>query len=408
MEYSEAIDWLYGRQAAGIKLGLANIRRLVDELNLPSGNMKIIHVAGTNGKGSACAFVESILRAAGEKTGLFSSPHLISFCERIRIDGIPADKPSVAAGIDALRKLTAEWQHQPTFFEIATALALRIFNHKGIGCAVMEVGLGGRLDSTNVLTPTVCAITPIGLDHQHILGDTLGRIAHEKAGILKPGVVAVSAPQPDEAREVLEKRALAVGATLQFINEPWTASTVSLPGKHQRWNAALAVAALQSGGFKIPGDAIKEGLEGTVWRARFERIKGSGPADIIVDGAHNADSVGALLQTWREMFGNTKPVIICAVAGNKNIQTIIALLAEIAGHFIFPAIQTIRKTASPEDLTRLVPGEIPCNVTATLTEALEQARLSCKPVLVTGSLFLAGETLSLLDQTPGQYEPSEQ
>ncbi len=408
MEYPEAIDWLYGRQATGIKLGLSNMQRLVGELNLPADPMKVVHVAGTNGKGSACAFVESILRATGEKTGLFSSPHLVSFCERIRIDGLPVDKSSVAAGINDLRKLTAEWHPQPTFFEIATALALRIFNLEGIGTAVMEVGLGGRLDSTNVLTPTVCAITPIGLDHQHILGESLGRIAHEKAGILKPGVAAVSAPQPDEAREVLEKQALAVGATLRFISEPWTASKVSLAGNHQRWNAALAVAALQSGGFKIPENAIREGLEGTVWRARFERIKGPGQADIIVDGAHNADSVGALLQTWREMFDNTKPVIICAMAANKDIATIIARLAEIAGHFIFPVIHTMRKTACPEDLTRLVPDEIPSLVTDTLTEALERARLDGRPILVAGSLFLAGEMLSLLDKTPEQYEPSEQ
>ncbi|MCP4846318.1 MAG: bifunctional folylpolyglutamate synthase/dihydrofolate synthase [Verrucomicrobiaceae bacterium] len=408
MEYSEAIDWLYGRQAAGIKLGLSNMQRLVGELNLPPAQMKIVHVAGTNGKGSTCAFVESILRAAGEKTGFFSSPHLVSFCERIRIDGVPTDRSEVAAGINALRQLTAQWQPQPTFFEIATALALKIFSLKNIDTAMMEVGLGGRLDSTNVLTPTVCAITPIGMDHQQILGETLGQIAHEKAGILKPGVTAVSAPQPEEAREVLEKRALEEGAPLHFISEPWTESTVSLPGKHQRWNAALAVAALQHGGFKIPEDAIRKGLGKVIWRARFEHIKGSGKADIIVDGAHNAESVGALLHTWHEMFGDTKPVIICAVAGNKNIATMITLLAEIAGHFIFPTIQTLRTTARPEDLTQLVPDSIPSLATATLTEALETARLDNKPILVTGSLFLAGEMLSLLDKSPDQYEPSEQ
>ena len=408
MEYSAAIDWLYGRQAAGIKLGLANMQRLLGALDLPEDKMKIVHVAGTNGKGSACAFAESILRAAGEKTGLFTSPHLVSVCERIRINGIPSDQPSVAAGIDALRKLTAQWHPQPTFFELATALALRIFNRAGIGTAVMEVGLGGRLDSTNVLTPTVCAITTIGLDHQHILGESLTQIAQEKAGILKPGVTAVSSPQPDEARNVLEKQAAAVGAPLRFISEPWTASAVSLPGKHQRWIASLAAAALQSDGFSIPKDAMRKGLGNAVWRARFERIKSPGQADIIVDGAHNADSAGALLHTWREIFGKTKPVIICAMAANKDAAAIIALLAEIAGHFIFPTIQTLRKTACPGDLTRLAPAEIPSQVTETLSEALEMARLEGSPILVAGSLLLAGEMLSLLDKTPDQYEPSEQ
>ncbi len=408
MQYSQAIDWLYSRQAAGIKLGLANMERLVNELPLSDNDTKIVHVAGTNGKGSVCAFVESVLRAAGEKTGLYSSPHLVSFCERIRIGGNPADKAAIASGINSLQELTADWRPQPTFFEIATALALQIFDHHQVDTAVFEVGLGGRLDSTNVLTPTVCAITPIGLDHQHILGDTHARIAHEKAGILKPGVAAVCAPQPEEVRKVLEKRALAVGTKLTFINKPWTASHVSLPGKHQRWNAALAVAALQAGGFKIPGDAIKEGLAGAVWRARFERIETAGQADIIVDGAHNADSARALVQTWHELFGDTKPVIICAVSANKDIASIIAPLTEIAAHFIFPGLLTLRNTAIPEDLTQLIPSGIPSYCTATPREALEKAQLACKPVLVAGSLFLAGEILSLLDKTTDQYEPSEQ
>lgn len=408
MEYSQAIDWLYSRQAAGIKLGLANIERLLNELSLPAGSTKIVHVAGTNGKGSVCAFVESILRAAGEKTGLFTSPHLVSFCERIRIEGIPAAKSEVASGITSLQKLTACWQRQPTFFELATALALQIFDHHDINTAVMEVGLGGRLDSTNILSPTVCVITPVGLDHRHILGETHAQIAREKAGILKPGVAAVCAPQPDEVRKVLEKRALEVDTTLTFINKPWDSSRVSLPGEHQRWNAALAVAALQAGGFRIPGDAIQRGLAETAWRARFEQIKIPGQADIVVDGAHNADSARALVQTWREIFGEVKPVIICAVSANKDIAPIIARLREIAAHFIFPGLLTLRNTAPSEDLTQFVPPEIPTHSTPTLLEALEKARLAGKPILVTGSLFLAGEILSLLDKTPDQYEPSEQ
>ncbi len=408
MEYSQAIDWLYSRQAGGIKLGLANIERLLNELSLPASNTKIVHVAGTNGKGSVCAFVESILRAAGEKTGLFTSPHLVSFCERIRIEGSPAAKSDVALGITSLQELTAGWQPQPTFFELATALALQIFDHHDINTAVVEVGLGGRLDSTNALSPTVSAITPVGLDHRHILGETLAQIAREKAGILKPGVAAVCAPQTGEVRKVLEKRALEVGTTLTFINKPWSSSRVSLPGEHQQWNAALAVAALQAGGFKIPDDAIQRGLAETAWRARFEQIKTPGQADIVVDGAHNADSARALVQTWREIFGNAKPVIICAVSANKDIASIIAPLNEIAAHFIFPVLLTLRNTAPPEDLTQFVPPEIPSHHTTTLREALEKARLAGKPILVAGSLFLAGEILSLLDKTADQYEPSEQ
>ena len=408
MEYSEAIEWLYGRQAAGIKLGLVNMRRLINELSLPLDRMKVIHVAGTNGKGSACAFAESILRAAGEKTGFFSSPHLVSFCERIRINGIPSDQRSVADGITTLQKLTEEWQPQPTFFEMSTALALMIFANEKIDTAVMEVGLGGRLDSTNVLTPPVCAINNIGLDHQHILGDDLGQIANEKAGILKPGVPAVSSPQQKEAREVLEKRAREVGAPLEFISEPWTGSSISLPGKPQQWNAALAAGAIKAAGCHIPQNVIIQGLGNAVWRARFERIKEPGKTEIVVDGAHNADSAEALLQTWREVFKDAEPVIICAMAANKDSDTIINLLSEIADNFIFPSIQTFRKTACPKDLTRLVPAQIPSQVTNTLEKALEKARLQNKPILVAGSLLLAGEMLALLDKNSDEYEPSEQ
>jgi len=408
MEYSEAIAWLYGRQVAGIKLGLVNMRRLINELSLPPDRMKVIHVAGTNGKGSACAFAESILRAAGEKTGFFSSPHLVSFCERIRINGIPSDQQSVADGITTLQKLTEEWQPQPTFFEISTALALMIFANEQIDTAVIEVGLGGRLDSTNVLTPTVCVINNIGLDHQHILGNDLGQIANEKAGILKPGIPAVSSPQQEEVRKVLEKQARAVGAPLEFINEPWTGSTVSLPGNHQQWNAALAAGAIKAAGFHIPSNVIIQGLGSAVWRARFERIKEPGKEDMVVDGAHNADSAEALLQTWREVFNDAEPVIICAMAANKDSGKIINLLSEIADNFIFPSIQTLRKTACPKDLTRLVPVQIPSQVTNTLEKALEKARLQDKPILVAGSLLLAGEMLALLDKNSDEYEPSEQ
>ncbi len=283
MEYSEAIEWLYGRQAAGIKLGLVNMRRLINELSLPLDRMKVIHVAGTNGKGSACAFAESILRAAGEKTGFFSSPHLVSFSERIRINGIPSDQRSVAEGITTLQKLTDEWQPQPTFFEMSTALALMIFANEKIDTAVMEVGLGGRLDSTNVLTPTVCAINNIGLDHQHILGDDLGQIANEKAGILKPGVPAVSSPQQKEAREVLEKRAREVGAPLEFISEPWTGSSISLPGKHQQWNAALAAGARKVSLIEEPmAAAIGAGLPVSEPRGSMIVDIGGGTSEIAV------------------------------------------------------------------------------------------------------------------------------
>lgn len=406
MDYAEAIDWLYGRQQAGIKLGLENIRRLLDALNLPAPGAKILHVAGTNGKGSTCALAESVLRAAGHRTGLFTSPHLISFCERIRIDGEPIAEADAAAGIAKLRDLTEDWDEKPTFFEFATALALIKFAEHAVDSIVLEVGLGGRLDSTNAVTPDVCAITPIALDHCHILGDTLAEIAGEKAGIFKSGVPAVSAPQDDEAREALESKARTAGvsSTILFVNEPWTESKVSLPGEHQRWNAALAVVALHAGSFaNITDAAIERGLATACWRARFERYAG----DIVVDGAHNPASARALVETWKEVYGDIKPTIVFGAAANKELPDLIAPLAEIAAGFVLTKADSPR-SAEPEELAGMLPDRIEAECVANAAGALELARTKGRPVLVCGSLFLAGEMIALLDGDRSVYEPSDQ
>ena len=180
MDYTESIRWLYSRQESGIKLGLTSIIRLLNELKVPDPKMPIIHVAGTNGKGSTCAFMDSVLRASGHRTGLFTSPHLISFRERILLDGRPANEIEIAEGLTHLKELVSEWEEVPTFFEIATALAFKLFTEKKMDVAVVEVGLGGRLDSTNSILPSVCVISPISLDHQHILGESISEIAKEK------------------------------------------------------------------------------------------------------------------------------------------------------------------------------------------------------------------------------------
>ena len=185
MDYEKAIKWLYDRQDLGIKLGLENIRKLIRSIPKPIDQLPIIHVAGTNGKGSTCAFIDSILRKHGEKTGLFTSPHLISFCERIRVNGKPISERELSKRINDIKTLVNDWNEEPTFFEITTALALEYFVDEKVDAAVLEVGLGGRLDSTNIVKPKVCVITPISLDHQHILGESMSEIATEKAGIIK-------------------------------------------------------------------------------------------------------------------------------------------------------------------------------------------------------------------------------
>ena len=407
MTYAEAIDWLYGRQRAGIKLGLENVRHLLDALNLPAPGARIVHVAGTNGKGSTCALAESVLRAAGHRTGLFTSPHLVSFCERIRLDGHPIDEADAAAGIVQLRELTENWQKKPTFFEIATAMAFLKFAEHAVDSIVLEVGLGGRLDSTNAITPDVCAIAPIALDHRKVLGDTLAAIAGEKAGIFKPGVPVVSAPQPEEVRDVLEARAAETGCELSFVEAPWTASPVALAGEHQRWIAALAVGALEVAGFEIPAAAVREGLSAVRWRARFERYQVDADTVLVIDGAHNAAGATALVDTWRESFGDARPTVIFGAAGNKELADLLAPLTGLAAGFVLTKADSPR-AAEQKELAKLLPEGMAFECAANAESALGRARELGRSVLVAGSLFLAGEVIALLDQNRSKYERSDQ
>ena len=252
MIYPEALAWLYGTQRFGIKLGLENVRRLLRELAVPGKGQRIVHVAGTNGKGSVCAMIDSISRAAGHRTGLFTSPHLVTYRERIRVNGEMIGQEEVARGLGSLRERIREWDPHPTFFEITTALALDHFKETGCELIVLETGLGGRLDATNALTSIVSVITPIGYDHEKWLGNTLEAIAGEKAGIIKPRVPVVSAKQEPEAEKVIRARAAECDAPLKFVaavddTRPGEDSTVvdrrykiALAGAHQRENAALA------------------------------------------------------------------------------------------------------------------------------------------------------------------------
>src|SRR5437899_2654973 len=199
LPYKEALAWLYGLQRFGIKLGLENIRRLVAELHVDLRGTRVIHVAGTNGKGSVCAMIDSICRAQGHRTGLFTSPHLITFRERIRMNGEMISENAVANGLTTIRHLVADWDPHPTFFEVTTALALEYFSEVKIDVVILETGIGGRLDATNAVQSDVSVITPIDFDHEQWLGNTLPEIASEKAGIMKARVPVVSTPQRPEA-----------------------------------------------------------------------------------------------------------------------------------------------------------------------------------------------------------------
>src|SRR5207244_4746699 len=251
---------MYRQQSCGIKLRLKNSHRLIASLQVELGDGRVIHVAGTNGKGSVCAMIDSILRARKYRTGLFTSPHLVTFRERIRVNGEMISEEAVAKGLTTIRDLVRDWDPHPTFFEITTALALKHFSNAKIEIVILETGLGGRLDATNAVQPNVSIITPIELDHQQWLGDTIEKIATEKAGVIKPKIPVVAATQPLDAEKVIRVQAAECEAPLQFVHDSYHKSCVALPGEHQKQNAALAIAALRAARIDIDDSSIASGL----------------------------------------------------------------------------------------------------------------------------------------------------
>ncbi len=398
------IDWLYSTQLFGIKLGLDNVQRLLSELNLPAAGQQFIHVAGTNGKGSTCAFMHSILKAAGMNAGLFTSPHLIQFGERIRDAGRMITPEEIAAGITRLRKRVTGWEPHPTFFELTLALALEWFAQRGNPWVVLETGLGGRLDATNAVMPAVSVITPIGWDHMDMLGDTLAKIAAEKAGIIKPGVPVVTMRQESEALDVIARMAAECGAPMTIVETPWPGKT-GLAGPHQRWNAAMAVAALGAAGFNFDEEVIRRGLSDVQWPARFQKVGGC-----IIDGAHNIDAARVLAQTWREQFPNEKAEVIFGAVAGKDTAAVLCELAPIAACWHFTGFESPR--ALPPETLREIWGGLgsaarPVTMHGRVVDALGAVKPETR-VLVAGSLYLAGEALALLENKTASFERSAQ
>jgi dihydrofolate synthase/folylpolyglutamate synthase len=398
--YAEAVAWLYRAQWHGIKLGLENMRRLVAALGVDlsgAATPRFLHVAGTNGKGSVCAMLDSICRAAGRRTGLFTSPHLISFRERIRVAGEPISERAVAEGLTEIRALIAGWEPAPTFFEIATALALAHFCREGVEIAVWETGLGGRLDATNVVTPIVSIITPIDLDHQQWLGETLSEIALEKAGIIKTGVPAVSAPQKEAAESVLAHVAVERGTELHLVVSPLGNMAIGLAGAHQRWNAALAVHALDVAGL-APGDAaLARGLADVQWPGRFQTI-----GDCILDGAHNPAAARRLAEAWRGLHGEERATLVMGAVSDKDLAGICAELAPLAARAVAVPVRSPRSVPA-EDVRAALRQAAPtleCRLAADAREAIRYGLAHPEKTLVAGSLFLVGEALAYLTGQP--------
>jgi dihydrofolate synthase/folylpolyglutamate synthase len=415
LTYKEALAWLYSLQRFGIKLGLENIRRLLDELvtsaacRLGTGwkpGPRVIHVAGTNGKGSVCAMIDSICRAQGSRTGLFTSPHLVTFRERIRVNGDMISEDAVANGLTTIRNLVANWDPHPTFFEVVTALALKHFWDTKVEIVILETGLGGRLDATNAIQSNVSVITPIDFDHENWLGKTIPEIAAEKAGIIKPDVPVVSASQRPEAEQVIRAHATQCGASLEFVTQAYDESSIALAGSNQKENAALAIAALRAAKIDVDDSAIARGLASIDWPGRFQRWD----QRTIIDGAHNPAAARLLAKTWREIFGAQRATLVVAILSDKDLRGICEALAPISESVLLPKIRSER-AVDPNVLAQTfstITPQLPHSITQSVSEALGLAREKPNPILITGSLHFAGEVLAHLRGEPAAFEECAQ
>ncbi len=395
MTYSEAIDWIYSTQNFGIKLGLeASEELLAQFLAFPTRETKVIHVAGTNGKGSTCAFIDSLARSHGVKTGLFTSPHLVDFRERFQVQGEMISEEETALYLSQLRIIVSEWEVHPTFFEIALALGMKYFRDKEVELIILETGMGGRLDATTAVPADVYVITPIGMDHTQWLGSTLAEIAGEKAGIIVADMPVVSAVQAAAATRVIAVKANRMRAPLTVVTEPIMGYRLGLHGSHQQENAALALAALKRIGIELRYDSVKDGLANVKWPGRFE-VTSESPLTVI-DGAHNPHAAEILIRTWREQYRDLRPVVIFGAIESKDINGVLKFLYEITDTLIFSPVHSPR-TIHFEDLEKVIDHQKMKLIQSTgIEDALAIAVSKNSPILITGSLYLLGEYQSLL------------
>lgn len=416
MNYRETIEALYSLRQFSMKLGLERTERLVGLLGAPQRNLRFIHVAGTNGKGSTCAFLDSIYRAAGLRVGLFTSPHLVHFGERIQVNRKPLSERSIIALLERLQPVLQTFapDDHPTFFEVVTAMALLHFCDTQCDLVVWETGLGGRLDATNVVTPLASVITSIGLDHQRWLGDTLEQIAAEKAGIIKPGVPCLSASQVPEVGRVLREVAARQGSPFRELTSAdldsarWADVPLALHGQHQRENAALAVAAVDqlSPLLPVPPGRLRQGLGTTEWPGRFQCLQRA-TTTFILDGAHNPDGAKVLRQALADRFPGQQITFVLGVLSDKAWQPLLSTLLPLMSRLILVPVESER-TAAPTELqaySRSQSPTLPVSCAASLREALSLPDLGDR-VVVAGSLYLVGQALEVLQPhcAPAQSE----
>jgi len=399
MTYAEAIQFLNGLQLFGTSFGLATTVRLAELAGNPQNKLRFIHVAGTNGKGSTCAMLESIYRAAGLRVGLYTSPHLVSFRERIQIDRKLISEDDVGRLVSEAKESLEEFpaDAHATLFEVVTVIALRYFAEEKCDLVIWETGLGGRLDATNIVTPLASVITNVQFDHEKWLGNTLEEIACEKAGIIKPRVPVITAAE-GSALDVIRETAERLLAPLHVVRDGREQSTLSLRGKHQRINAAVAIGTVEALASALPVTtaAIDRGLAGVDWPARFQVIRRDAQT-IVLDGAHNPAGIDALATTLRAETHNKPLTFILGMLEDKNWKRVCETLAPLASKFFLVPVAS-QRTALPEKLApvcRVANPSTQILVLSSLAEAFVAAK-DDTTVVVTGSLYLVGEAMELL------------
>jgi dihydrofolate synthase/folylpolyglutamate synthase len=430
------LEYLFGLEFHGHKLGLENIRAVTEALGRPQDAYPSVAVAGTNGKGSVCAMVSAALIAAGYRTGCYTSPHLVRLEERFTIDGVPVPSAELEEVVEQLRELAGRLreagrlQATPTFFEVATAAAFEIFRRRGVEAAVLEVGMGGRLDATSAATPLVGAITNIALDHQQYLGETLAEIAFEKAGIVKPGMRLVCGEQAAGPRGVIAEACAARGAAFEDASAGASLSaamaggvasmtlrtpagaygplTLGLRGRHQVQNALVAVRlleALSEAGVAVPAPAIERGLRDATWPGRLDWRRLAGGRRVLLDAAHNEAGAATLAEYLREAVpGGRQPLVFGAVRDKDHAGMFRHLLP--CSTRVVVTVPPTPRAADPEALRAVALAIEPgahVVVERDPQAAMDAAWASAPEITVAGSIFLLGAVLPVLESRVGAW-----
>lgn len=441
ISYEEALDFIHGLNRFGTKLGLHNITKLLELLGNPHENIKIVHVAGTNGKGSTCAMIASILRSAGFKVGLYISPYLEVFNERMQVNGENISNEDLARLTEKVREKVFYMRENglgsPTEFEVVTAIGFSYFKEQAVDFLVLEVGMGGRLDATNVVTPLVSVITPISMDHQQYLGSTLRDISREKCGIIKQGVPVVTAPQEDEAMAVIEDTCRERNCSLtkvinssvsrspdtisyRFVNggikgmtfDLYTPKTdypglqIGLMGRHQLDNAATAVAAVEplgNSGVNLSREAIYKGLKGARWPGRLEIMKEK--PTVLIDGAHNIAGIKTLKAVLEEYFYDRKKILVVGILEDKDYTEMLEELIPVADTVICTAPDNPRALSAArlaEAVSNIFQkSQIKVYAQEKIEDALKLASSLAADedmVVFAGSLYMIGHVRTLLNK----------